>query len=59
MEEPSQQDSVSRRSNEYEDPHFHDDEETPQSDDMRSSGERLPAKRKPIRKLPSRRHYED
>jgi hypothetical protein len=46
------------RHKEFEDPHFHDDDELVPQDDLERPGHR-PARRKPSRKLPTRRHYED
>jgi hypothetical protein len=49
-----------RRDQEYEDPHFHDeDAELPPADEENASGRHVPARRKVRRKPPSRRYYED
>jgi hypothetical protein len=49
-----------RRFQEYEDPHYHDDEEVVPADDIISRSPRNPPRRKPIRRPPPRRpHYED
>jgi hypothetical protein len=42
-----------------EDPHFHDDDELIRQDDVNRPSWRPAARRKPSRKLPTRRHYED
>jgi hypothetical protein len=47
------------RNKEFEDPHFHDDEDLVPQDDLDRPSRRPPARRKPSRKLPNRRHYED
>lgn len=50
------------RHKEFEDPHFHDDDDLVSQDDMEHPGRRLPSspsRRKPSRKLPHRRHYEE
>jgi len=47
------------RHKEFEDPHFHDDDELVTQDDVERPGHRAHAKRKTSRKLPTRRHYED
>jgi hypothetical protein len=46
---------------EYEDPHYHDEDPDIQQDEARRAGAKPPAKRKTPRKLPPtpRRHYED
>jgi hypothetical protein len=46
---------------EYEDPHYHDEEQDIQQDDARHTTNELPAKRHPSRKRPPlpRRRYED
>jgi hypothetical protein len=52
--------SRARLHNDYEDPHYHDEDSDIHLDDHPREG-KLPIKRKPPRKLPppSRRHYED
>lgn len=52
--------SKPRRHQEFEDPHYHDDEgEVVPADDVQPHGPRLPMRRKPMRKLPTRRRYEE
>ena len=52
--------AVQRRQQEFEDPHYHDDEgESVPVDDIQSRGPRPPTGRKPIRRPPPRRHYDD
>ncbi len=46
------------RHKEFEDPHFHDEDELVPQDDLDRPGHR-PHRRKSSRKLPNRRHYED
>ena len=49
-----------RRLKEYEDPHYHDEDEVLPSDDVSERGSRPPARRKPLRRpVPRRPHYED
>jgi hypothetical protein len=50
-----------RHHSEYEDPHYHDEDEVVPLDDVeRPEAPRLPARRKPTRRPPPpRRHYED
>jgi hypothetical protein len=43
---------------EYEDPHYHDEDEPLPPDEAASSGPRLSARGKASRKLPPRGHYE-
>jgi hypothetical protein len=47
-----------RLSKEYEDPHYHDEDEFLQADDVQPSGPRLASRGKAKRKLPPR-HYDD
>lgn len=45
---------------EYDDPHFHDDEDTVAADDVEHRATPLPARRKTVRRpLPRRRYDED
>jgi hypothetical protein len=49
-----------RPQNEYEDPHFHDDDEVVPVDDVEPRSPRVPSRRKAVRRPPPRRpHYED
>jgi hypothetical protein len=62
MNEPTEPQGtpVQRRQQEFEDPHYHDDEgEVVPVDDIPARGSRLPNRRKPVRRPPPRRHYED
>jgi hypothetical protein len=45
------------RKREYEDPHYHDDDEVLPPDDEAGRGHRLPVRRKPSRRPPPRRPY--
>jgi hypothetical protein len=47
------------RRKEYEDPHYHDEDDIVPADDVDHPGHRPPARRRPNRRLPPRRHYED
>jgi hypothetical protein len=48
------------RQKEYQDPHYHDEDEvSPVEDDRQPRGSNLPRRRKPTRKLPPRRHDVD
>jgi hypothetical protein len=47
------------RRKEYEDPHYHDDDDIVPADDVDHPGHRPPVRRKPGRRLPPRRHYEE
>ncbi len=47
------------RHKEFEDPHFPDDDDLVPQDDVDRPGHHPPARRKPKRKLPTQRHYED
>jgi hypothetical protein len=47
-----------RLDREYEDPHYHDEDEPLPPDEASSSGHRLPGRRKSSRKLPPRHRYE-
>jgi len=62
MHDPSETppgEGAARRHTDYEDPHFHDDDEIVASDDASpEQGHRPPARRKPVR-LPPRRRYPD
>jgi len=44
---------------EYEDPHYHDDDEIVHVDDSDHPGPRQPARRKPVRRPPAGRRYEE
>jgi hypothetical protein len=48
-----------RRHQEFEDPHFHDDDEVVSIDEGERQGARPPARRKTLRRPPPRRHYEE
>jgi hypothetical protein len=48
-----------RPQRDFDDPHFHDEEEAVPADDVERYGNRPPAQRKHVRRLPPRRHYED
>ena len=52
-------DSRLRRDPEYEDFHFHDDDDVIPADDVQPRRVRPPAQRKPSRRLPPRPRYED
>lgn len=62
MNEPTEHphDLPQRRHYEYEDPQFHDDDgEAALTEEGEPRAPRPPQRRKPLRKLPPRRHYED
>ena len=48
-----------RPQREYDDPHFHDEEELVPADDVEHRGTRPPARRKTVRRLPPRRRYDE
>jgi hypothetical protein len=48
-----------RRQKEYEDPHFHDEDEVVPVDDVQPRGPNPPTRRKPNRRPPPRRYYEE
>src|SRR5437016_6273228 len=48
-----------RRHQEFEDPHFHDDDEVVPTEDAERQGTRPPARRKTVRRPPPRRHYDE
>jgi hypothetical protein len=47
------------RDEEYQDSHFHDDDEVIPADDTGPRRPRFPKQRKPNRRPPPRRHYEE
>jgi hypothetical protein len=56
---PSPETPKPRKDVEYEDPHYHDDDDILPSDDVEKHGSRPPIRRKLPRKFPTRRHYDE
>jgi hypothetical protein len=62
MTDPTETPSEDRshRQDEYEDRHFHDEEEIVPADDVHPRGSRPPVRRQPTRRPPPRRpHYDE